>query len=131
MKVWSKEALVLGGIYSVLATPVSLLGFENMMNSLFLLFVICMVMLCFNKTPKFLLSFISNYPRISYYLSAIGWIVYFSIIGEVCIFVAASVFEWQDKIVESVMNGFNIISILGIPISLLVAFIRKKYLFRF
>lgn len=38
MKLWSKEALVLGGIYGVLDTPFSLLGFELISGVLFLLF---------------------------------------------------------------------------------------------
>ena len=40
MKLWSKEALVLGGIYGVLDTPFSLLGFELISNVVFLLFII-------------------------------------------------------------------------------------------
>jgi hypothetical protein len=38
MKLWSKEALVLGCIYGVLDTPFSLLGFELISGVLFLLF---------------------------------------------------------------------------------------------
>lgn len=38
MKLWSKEALVLGCIYDVLDTPFSLLGFELISGVLFLLF---------------------------------------------------------------------------------------------
>lgn len=37
--------------------------------------ILGMFMLCFNKMPKFLSNFISNYPKTSYYLCAIGWIL--------------------------------------------------------
>nr|QIM10566.1 hypothetical protein PlAlph_4580 [uncultured Alphaproteobacteria bacterium] len=45
MKLWSKEALVLGGVYGVLETPRSLLGFENLAG--IFLFCSSFVYLCF------------------------------------------------------------------------------------
>lgn len=126
MKLWSKEALVLGGIYGVLGTPFSLLDFKNISFFLFLLFIGCVLSLCFNKKPRFIKYIINHSPEISYYLSAIGWIVYFTIIALVGIIIMASVFNWQDCTLESIMNIFNLISVLGIPVSLVVAFIRKR-----
>ena len=80
MKLWSKEALVLGGIYGVLATPFSLLGFELISDVVFLLFIVYAIMLLFNKTPKFISFVMNKYPKMTYYLAAIGWVPYFMII---------------------------------------------------
>ena len=63
MKLWSKEALVLGGMYGVLETPFTYLGFEKIANILFVVFIWCMIKLCFNKTPKFIAKTIENYPK--------------------------------------------------------------------
>ena len=43
MKICSKEALILGGVYMVLATPFSLLGFSVISDILFIVFVIFFV----------------------------------------------------------------------------------------
>lgn len=96
MKLWSKEALVLGGIYGVLETPLSLLNFENISDILFILFIICILMLSSNRTPKFLSEFISKFPKTSYYLAAIGWIPYFMIITTI-VFLGSTYLEWQGQ----------------------------------
>ncbi len=80
MKLWSKEALVLGGMYGVLDTPFSLLGFESISDILLLLFIGCAIMLCFNKIPKLISYTINHYTKISYYLMAFGVAQYFGII---------------------------------------------------
>ena len=46
MKICSKEALILGGVYMVLATPFSLLGFSVISDILFIVFVILFVVSC-------------------------------------------------------------------------------------
>ena len=62
MKLVSKETLVLGGLYYVADTPFTLMGAEFITDILLLAFVGCCVMLCFNKTPKFLSAFTAKFP---------------------------------------------------------------------
>ena len=40
MKLWSKEALVLGGMYEVLEYPFTYLGLEHITDILFLVFLL-------------------------------------------------------------------------------------------
>lgn len=128
MKLCSKEALLLGGIYSVLATPLSYLDQEGTVSAvLFLGFVVGMVLLCFNKVPKFIYYVINHYPRTSYYLISIGWVPYFVFIGLAGIIAVASFFEWGEETLNIVMKVFGYISIVGIPLSLLIAFLREKF----
>ena len=128
MKLWSREALVLGGIYGVLETPLSLLGFEILSDILFLLFIICMCMLCFNKTPKFLANFISNYPTTSYFLAAIGWIPYFMLLVFFMLIGSGYIVDYSDAVVEYSMDIvlYPYITIYLAIVSLVIAFIRKK-----
>lgn len=127
MKLWSKEALVLGGIYGVLETPFSFLGLENTTDILFVLFILGMFMLCFNKMPKFLSNFISNYPKTSYYLCAIGWIPYFMFIVFVMLIGSGYIIDYSDTTVEYSMNvmSYPYTTIYLAIASLIIAFIRK------
>jgi len=126
MKLWSKEALVLGGVYGVLDTPFSLLNLELISEILLVAFIISAILLCFNKTPKFVTYITSQFPQTAYYLSSIGWIIYFAIIGLITIIVMAGIFEWPDNTLKDTMKIFNFICLWGIPFSLLIAFIREK-----
>ena len=76
MKLLSKEALVLGGVYGVIDAPFSIIGLEFVTDILFIVFIVCAIMLCFNKNPLFLTKIMTDYPKTSYYLSSIGWIPY-------------------------------------------------------
>lgn len=128
MKLWSKEALVLGGLSGVLETPLSLLGFETISNILFILFIACVLMLCFNRIPKFLSSLISNYPKTAYYLAAIGWIPYFIFIIFIMLIGSGYIVDYSDTTVKYSMGiilyPYTTIY-LGVA-SLIIAFIRKK-----
>lgn len=128
MKLWSKEALVLGGIYGVLETPLSLLEIEKITNILFLLFVLGMLMLCFNKIPKFLSNFISNYPKTSYYLCAIGWIPYFMFVVFVMLIGSGYIIDYSDTTVEYSMDvmSYPYTTIYLALVSLIIALVRKK-----
>ena len=128
MKLWSKEALVLGGIYGVLETPFSFLGLENTTDILFVLFILGMFMLCFNKMPKFLSNFISNYPKTSYYLCAIGWIPYFMFIVFVMLIGSGYIIDYSDTTVEYIMNiiFYPYTTIYLAIASLIIAFARKQ-----
>ncbi|MBO5440942.1 MAG: hypothetical protein J6A09_00040 [Alphaproteobacteria bacterium] len=127
MKLWSKEALVLGGIYGVLETPLFFLGFENTSGILFLLFILGMFMLCFNKIPKFLSNFILNYPKTSYYLTAIGWIPYFMFIVFVLLVGSGYIINYSDTTVEYSMNvmSYPYTTIYLALVSLIIALVRK------
>ncbi len=128
MKLWSKEALVLGGLSGVLETPLSLLGFDNLANIFFILFIICMLMLCFNKTPKFLSYFMSHYSNASYYLAAIGWIPYFIIIIFITLIGSGYIMDYSDTTVEYSMNVmfYPYTTIYLAITSLIIAFVRKR-----
>ena len=129
MKLWSREALTLGGIYSVLSTTFLMLKSpmaEQIALSLFAMFIICMFLL---YSPKFSLwvgKQTDNFPKLSYYLMSVGWLPYFLIIGPLAIFICAGVFTWDDDILNRTMSVFNLICSWGLPVSLIVAYIRIK-----
>ena len=126
MKLWSKEALVLGGIYGVLSAPLTYLNLDNISMIVFAIFILCMLMLCFNKTPKFLDKIIKNYPKTAYYLASIGWIPYFVIISIVGFVALGCFIEYSDNVVEILVKLFVWILNLAIPVSVVIAFIRQK-----
>jgi hypothetical protein len=125
MKLWSKEALVLGGLSGVLETPLSLFGLENLADIIFILFIICVVMLCFNRVPKFLSHFISHFPKASYYLAAIGWIPYFMIVTTLAFMGSAYYITYSDGFAMRFLLGLAYISLGMVFISLAVAFLKK------
>lgn len=126
MKLWSKEALVLGGIYSVLDMPLLILNLDTIREILFVLFIAFANMLCFNKTPVFISYIIKHYPAISYYLCSFGWIIYFIIIAMIGIIPLAALFEWKDTTFENMMKIYSFICSWGVPVSILTAFLRTK-----
>ena len=129
MKLWSEEALALGGIYSVLSIPF-IYGhntiIEQISSILLIIFTICVIILCFSKTPKFLSSILIKYPKISYYLAAFGWIPYFTIIAVVVVFISAYFIKYDENNIEWWFKIMHYVLELGIPVSLIIAFIRQK-----
>ena len=129
MKLWSKEALVLGGIYSVLSTPF-VYGhkavLEQISSILLIIFIICAIMLCFNKIPKFITYILNKYPKIAYYLAAFGWIPYFTIVAVVGLFISAYFIEYDENNIEWWFKIMHYVLELGIPVSLIIAFVRQK-----
>ncbi len=126
MKLWSKEALVLGGVYGVLETPFSLFGFEYISDALFLLFIGCVIMLCFNKTPKFITYVIHNCPKISYYLCSIGWIPYVILIVSISVFGFISYTGYNGALLVNIVLWLAYSSLLLSILSLAIAFIKDK-----
>ena len=81
MKLFSKEALLLGGIYGLYSFPLTF--FEESFVADLLIFIITivflvsMIRLLFNNVPKFVTNFLQKHPRLSIYLIASGWFFYF------------------------------------------------------
>lgn len=126
MKLLSKEALLLGGIYGILETPFTYLKCEFITDILFIVFVCCAIMLCFNKTPKFISKTIENYPNISYYLVSIGWIPYFIILGIILFILSGFIIDYSESFLETVFSCLYYILPLLIFVSLVGAFIKKR-----
>ena len=82
-------------------------------------------MLCFNKTPKFIYKIIEKLPRVSYYLIAIGWIPYAAIFGLVAILVIATFEGGNEQSIEFMGNILNYTMTIGLPVSLVAAFVRQ------
>lgn len=129
MKLWSKEALVLGGIYSVLSTPFVYAHktvLEQISSILLVVFIICTIMLCFNKTPKFITYILNKYPKTAYYLAAFGWIPYFIFVAVAGLFISAYFIEYDENNIEWWFKIVHYVLELGIPVSLIIAFFRQK-----
>lgn len=129
MKLWSKEALAIGGIYSVLSTPFLIWQTpvtEQINMFLFSIFIISMFMLYWPKFSLVVSNQTKKFPRILYYLMSIGWIPYFVIIGMVVLFIFIVVFSWQDNTIETTTNIFNLICSWGAPVSLVIAYVRVR-----
>lgn len=127
MKLWSKESLMVGGIYSVLSTPFFMYKTsitEQINIFLFSIFIICMFLLYWSRFYLFISSLVRKFSRISYYLMSIGWIPYFLIVGIPIIFICAGVFSWNDNILDKTIGIFNLICSWGLPVSLIIAYIR-------
>lgn len=126
MKLWSKEALVLGGMYGVLDTLFSLLGFELISNVVFLSFIVCAVMLLFNKTPKFISFIINKYPQTAYYLIAIGWVPYVIII--LCFTMVGShlLIGYADAMLGYLLFALVVFALLATIISLMIAYAKAE-----
>ena len=127
MKLWSKEALVMGGIYGVLDTPFSLLGIEIISAFLFWGFIISIVILCCNFHIKPLQQLIIKYPVSSYYLSAIGWVPYFMIINFMLLTGSGYFVDYFDYFVKYSM-GILLNPYTGlclVLISFITAYIKK------
>lgn len=126
MKLWSKEALVLGGIYGVLDTPFSLLGLNLITDILSLLFIFYTIMLCFNRTPKFIAFAINQHPQISYYLSAIGWIPYVIIVLFLGIVGSRLLFGYTDTVLEFLLFSLTVFEFLAAIVSPIIAYAKSK-----
>lgn len=129
MKLWSREALMAGGIYSVLSTPFFILETpvtERINLFLFSMFIVCMFLLYWPKFSLLVSKQTDKFPRLSYYLMSIGWLPYFFIIGITAIFICTGVFSWNDDILDKIIGIFNLICLWGLPVSLIIAYLRAK-----
>lgn len=127
MKLYSKKALVLGGLYGVFDAPFSLLGLEFVSSILFLIFIGCCVMLCFNKTPKFLSAFTAKFPNLSYYLAAFGWVPFFTWAAFLLIIGSYSYIQYSEVWLNRLLYGLVYLNFGGIILSLIIAFAKKRF----
>lgn len=126
MKLCSKEALVLGGIYAVWDIPFSILGFEILSDTVFWLFVVCAFLLCLNRTPKFLRNLISEYSKTSYYLAAVGWIPYVAIIIVFPVLGGSCFFTYPETFMSSFLRGLTYVGSALFLFSLAVAYAKMR-----
>ena len=92
----------------------------------FFVFVACMLGIYSNKVPKFINEVIENYPKVAYYLASIGWIPYFAMIGIVGFVGLGYFIEYSDDVIEMLIKLYVWILNLGVPVSLIIAFLRQK-----
>lgn len=118
MKLFSKEALLLGGIYGLYSFPLTFFK-ENFFVSLLILvmtlvFFVSIVRLLFNNVPKFVLAFGQKHPRLSIYLTAVGWLFYFIWIFLILAYIlffggyfyeGSPMMSWLEKYGEDFGNG--------------------------
>ena len=126
MKLYSDEALCLGGIFSVMSAPFIYAGIESVALILLFAFVVLMFGIVFNKVPFFVTYIINNHPKITYYLSAIGWIPYFTIAYPVALIAICAFCDFSDTASEFWFNIYVWTLNLGAFISLLIAFIKRN-----
>lgn len=129
MKLWSREALMVGGVYSVLSTPFFILetpATEQINLFLFSVFIVCMFLLYWLKFSLLVRKQTDRFPRLSYYLLSIGWLPYFFIIGITAIFICTGISSWDDDILDKTIGIFNLICLWGLPVSLIIAYLRAK-----
>lgn len=126
MKLWSKEAFLLGGLYSVLDVLSSLLSLDLVSELLLLLFIVFVLMLCFNKMPKFIPYIFNKYPKFSFYMCSIGWIPYAVII--LFVFIAGSfvVFRFDVHLFHDMILCLADLWFFVFFVSLAVAFFKWK-----
>lgn len=128
MKICSDETLLLGGLYCVFEIIFALLGLEVLRDILFLVFLIGVIMLCFNKTPKYISYTLNKYPKTSYYLMSFGWIPYFAVICFVLFLAYLQLFDSVENLTlyTKYIIWYSIAVLIMGLISLAVAYIKKR-----
>lgn len=126
MKLYSNEALCLGGIFSVVSAPFVYAGIEPIALILLFAFIVLMFGIAFNKVPFFVTYMINHHAKITYYLSSIGWIPYFAIAYPVVLIAICAFFDLSDKTSEFWFNVYVWALNLGAFISLLIAYIKRS-----
>ena len=124
MKLYSKEAMLLGGLYTVLAIPFTYLN-ESISGILLLLFIGLAIMLYFKKKLMFLERMISSYPKISSCLSSMGWYPYIFIIFTVSFTASGYFFDYQDDSIEKVFSIFDYSTSVLLIISLIYSIYKS------
>lgn len=127
MKLYSKETLLLGGIYEVLGTPLAYISNEItdfISGILFLGFIICIFYLFFNKIPIFISKIQNNFPKLTYYLNAIGWIPYAFVAIFIILIGSGYIIDYTDETLENIVVILQYFDPIAILISLLYALLK-------
>lgn len=124
MKLYSKEALLLGGLYTVLAIPFTYLN-KTSSGILLLLFIGLAIMLYFKKKLMFLERMISSYPKISSCLSSMGWYPYIFIIFTVSFTTFGYFINYPDYFIEKVFSIFDYSTSVLLIISLIYSIYKS------
>ena len=117
---YSKEALLLGGLYTVLAIPFTYLN-KTSSGILLLLFIGLAIMLYFKKKLRFVEYLVTYYPKISYCLSSIGWYPYVFIIFTIVLIASGYFINYPDYSIEKVFSIFDYTTSILLVISLVYA----------
>lgn len=125
MKIYSKEALLWGGLYELISTPFAYTASYNLGGILLVVFILGMFLLFFNKTPRFIRYILDSYPKFAYYICSFGWLPYFRIFILVAGVFMAGIFMPEDKTVELSSQVIGYVLSWGLPLSLLIAFIHS------
>ena len=122
MKLYSKEAMLLGGLYTVSAIPFTYLN-KSSSGILMLLFISLAIILYLNKELRFLERIIAGYPKISYCLSSIGWYPYVFIIFTVSFTASGYFMDYQDDFIENIFAIFD----YGTSVLLIISLVSAIY----
>ena len=130
MKLFSKEALLLGGIYGLYSFPLTFFE-ESFVGDLLIfimtaVFLVSMIRLLFNNVPKFVLNFSEKHPRLSIYLIASGWFFYFIWVFPAFLLVGAYTGYLSDgtpqaRLIEKYGENFSDFILVLLGLSLLGA----------
>lgn len=129
MKLYSKEALLAGGLYEASIFPFRYVKSDWAENVSFILtcfFIVCLVMLFFNKTPAFISNFFKKAPDTAYYIVSFGWLPYFDILVLVAFFITGIIADPSEQTIIKVIDIYAFITNFGIIFSLLIAFLRAR-----
>lgn len=129
MELCSREALLIGGIYSGLSVPFLFVQTElseQIMVWLFAAFLVSALMLYVVRFSGFVGKFFQVCPRVAYYIVSIGWIPFVEMIGVFVVLLLTVVCEWSGETIERAAVVFSLLSYLGIPLSLITAYFREK-----
>ncbi len=129
MKLCSKNALLLSGMYGGVAIPLAYTSnelFEIIADILFGIFVIGNILLCLNKTPRFLTIIRNKFPQVSYYLENIGWIPYFVLLCLAVFICCGYVVNYTEEQMEWLVQIFRRVFPILFLVSFLTAFYKYK-----
>ena len=129
MQLYSKQALVLGGIYALLEPPLILI--QNDITSLFsgllfVLFILILLGLCFNKSPKCINYILNKHPKCSVYLIALGWIPYILLLTALLLYISGYFIEYSSKFLDNLMTYMQVLIGAFYIISIIVATLKIR-----
>lgn len=127
MKLCSKEALILGGVYMLLSTPFSLLGLSVISDILFTVFIILAILLFFNVKLKFIDNIKNKHETWSYYLCSFGWVPYFMAVAFLILVSTYTFWGYEQKLFAIGLLILGLFAEAAFIVSPIVAFLKKKF----